>query len=149
MYYLNHATWRRSVPRRPGCVGWLRRRPRTGGRVKACGRPVPELDEPRTFRAAGSVCSNNRGDKDKRQKSIFWAIFLYVLDARAWDHGDLNEPDLAGSKAIWVLGNQPIAGFARRFGLLARQHMRWRARDVEYEFGGPPNTNLGACISPF
>ena len=48
---LNHATLRRSVPRRPGCVGWLRQRPRTGGRVKACGKPapVPTLAEPRTF----------------------------------------------------------------------------------------------------
>ena len=49
MYYLNHVTLRRSAPRRPDRVGWLRRRPRTDGRVKECGNPVPTLVEPRTF----------------------------------------------------------------------------------------------------
>ena len=47
--YLNHATLRRSAPRCPGRVGWLRRRPRAGSRVTECGKPVPTLVEPRTF----------------------------------------------------------------------------------------------------
>ena len=47
--YLNHVTLRRSVPRRPGRAGWLRRRPRTDGRVEVRAKPVPKLVEPRTF----------------------------------------------------------------------------------------------------
>ena len=48
---LNHVTLRRSVlrPRRPDRAGWLRRRPRTDGRVEVCAKPVPTLAEPRTF----------------------------------------------------------------------------------------------------
>ena len=46
---LNHVTLRRSVPRRPDRAGWLRRRPRTDGRVEVCAKPVPTLVEPRTF----------------------------------------------------------------------------------------------------
>ena len=49
VYYLNHVILRRSAPRCPDRVGWLRRRPRTDGRVKECGKPVPTLVEPRTF----------------------------------------------------------------------------------------------------
>ena len=45
----NHVTLRRSVPRRPGRVGWLRWRPRTDGRVEVCAKPVPALAESRTF----------------------------------------------------------------------------------------------------
>ena len=47
-----------------------------------------------------------------------------------------------GSKAVWVLGNQPVAGFARRFGLLARQHVRWRAHMCPFQ--GPKSALLGA-----
>ena len=48
---LNHATFRRSAPRRPGRAGWLRRRPQTDDRVEVCTiKPVPALlAEPRTF----------------------------------------------------------------------------------------------------
>ena len=49
VYYLNHVILRRSAPRCPDRAGWLRRRPRTGGRVKECGKPVAALVEPRTF----------------------------------------------------------------------------------------------------
>ena len=38
-----------------------------------------------------------------------------------------------GSKAVWVLGNQLVAGFARRFGLLERQHVRWRAHMCPFQ----------------
>ena len=55
---LNHATLRRSVPRRPGRARWLRRRPRLDGRVEVCAKPVPTLVEPRTF---SSVCSKRMG----------------------------------------------------------------------------------------
>ena len=52
----NHATFRRSALRRPGRAGWLRRRPRTGGRVEVCTiQPVPALVEPRTFARALAI----------------------------------------------------------------------------------------------
>ena len=38
-----------------------------------------------------------------------------------------------GSKAVWVLGNQPVAGFARRFGRLARQHVRCGAHMCPFQ----------------
>ena len=38
-----------------------------------------------------------------------------------------------GSKAAWVLGNQQVAGFARRFGLLARQHVRCGAHMCPFQ----------------
>ena len=38
-----------------------------------------------------------------------------------------------GSKAVWVLGNQPVAGFARRFGRLARQHVRCGANMCPFQ----------------
>ena len=37
------------------------------------------------------------------------------------------------SKAVWVLGNQPVAGFARRFGRLARQHVRCGAHKCPFQ----------------
>ena len=56
MYYLNHVTLRRSVPRCPDRVGWLPRCVRTDGRVEVCGKPVPALVERRTvhFRAVAA-----------------------------------------------------------------------------------------------
>ena len=38
-----------------------------------------------------------------------------------------------GSKAAWVLGNQPFAGYARRFGRLARQHLRGVAHKCPFQ----------------
>ena len=38
-----------------------------------------------------------------------------------------------GSKAVWVLGNQLVAGFARRFGGLARQHVRCGAHMCPFQ----------------
>ena len=50
-----------------------------------------------------------------------------------------------GSNAVWVLGNQPTAGFARRFGRLARQHVRCGAHMCPFQgqksaLGGRSNT---------
>ena len=50
-----------------------------------------------------------------------------------------------GSKAVWVLGNRPVAGFARRFGRLARQHVRCGAHMCPLQgqksaLGGRSNT---------
>ena len=56
MYYLNHATLRRSTPRCPDRAGCLPRCVRTDGRVKFCGKIVPTLDTGRTahFRAVAA-----------------------------------------------------------------------------------------------
>ena len=60
---------------------------------------------------------------DKRTVTFFWPFCTF------WTRVAITAPrrpkrTKPGSKAVWVLGNQPVAGFARRFGRLARQHVR-------------------------
>ena len=54
---------------------------------------------------------------------IFWPFYTF------WTRVAITAPRRPkrakpGSKTAWVLGNQPGAGFARRFGRLTRQHVR-------------------------
>ena len=76
----------------------------------------------------------------KRKGARFWPFctFWTRVAITAPRRPKRTEP---GSKAVWVLENQPAAGFARRFGLLARQHVRWRAHMCPFQ---GPKSALGA-----
>ena len=59
----------------------------------------------------------------KRKGTFFWPFYIF------WTRVAITAPrrpkrTKPGFKAVWMLGNQPVAGFARRFGRLARQHVR-------------------------
>ena len=66
------------------------------------------------------------------KRDIFWPFCTF------WTRVAITAPrrpkrTKPGSKAVWVLGNQPIAGFARRFGCLARQHVRCGAHMCPFQ----------------
>ena len=50
-----------------------------------------------------------------------------------------------GSNAVWVLGNQTVAGFARRVGRLARQHVRCGAHMCPFQ--GQKSALGGQCYT--
>ena len=69
---------------------------------------------------------------DKRKGTIFWPFCTF------WTRVAITAPrrpkrTKPGSNAAWVLGNQPVAGFARRFGRLARQHVRCGAHMCPFQ----------------
>ena len=77
---------------------------------------------------------------DKRKGARFWPFCTF------WTRVAITAPrrpkrTKPGSKTVWVLENQPVASFARRFGLLARQHVRWRAHMCPFQ---GPKSALGA-----
>ena len=85
-----------------------------------------------TARALHMTAGRSLQRGDKRKVTIFWPFCTF------WTRVAITAPrrpkrTKPGSKAVWVLGNQPVAGFARRFGLLARQHVRCGAHMCPFQ----------------
>ena len=86
----------------------------------------------------------NTTEGGQAEKNIFWPFCTF------WTRVAITAPrrpkrSKPGSKAVRVLGNQLVAGFARRFGRLARQHVRCGAHMFPFQgqknaLGGQSNT---------
>ena len=68
----------------------------------------------------------------KRKGTFFWPFCTF------WTRVAITAPrrpkrTKPGSKAVWVLEDQLVAGFARRCGLLARQHVRCGAHMCPFQ----------------
>ena len=86
------------------------------------------------------ICPTSKRSPCNLKPSIFWPFCTF------WTRVAITAPrrpkrTKPGSKAVWVLGNQPVAGFARRFGRLARQHVRCGAHMCPFQ---GPKSALGA-----
>ena len=92
--------------------------------------------------------SSTRQRGDKRKGTIFWPFCTF------WTRVAITAPrrpkrTKPGSKAVWVLVNQPVAGFARRFGHLARQHVCCGAHMCPFQGQKSAlGANLGGVGSP-
>ena len=106
----------------PGASGRRFRSPGRGCARKTTGRHV--------LPCFGSQLHTTEGGQPKI--IIFWPFCTF------WTRVAITAPrrpkrTKPGSKAVWVLGNQLVAGFARRFGGLARQHVRCGAHMCPFQ----------------
>ena len=106
----------------PGASGRRVSPPERGRARKTTGRHV--------LPCFGFQLHTTEGGQAKRD--IFWPFCTF------WTRVAITAPrrpkrTKPGSKAVWVLGNQPVAGFARRFGRLARQHVRCGAHMCPFQ----------------
>ena len=106
----------------PGASGRRFRSPGRGCARKTTGRHV--------LPCLGFQLHTTEGGQAKR--TLFWPFCTF------WTRVAITAPrrpkrTKPGSKAVWELGNQPVAGFARRFGRLARQHVRCGAHMCPFQ----------------
>ena len=75
-------------------------------------------------RVTGAVRYQRNYTEGGQAKKIFFWLFCTFWTRVAITAPRRPKRTKHGPKAARVLGNQPVAGFARRFGRLARQHVR-------------------------